>query len=681
MSARPTWSRGECTCWVSRVASFAAHPELLAPTQNRVAGTSTNFVKPIMCRSVPMRTQAQTRRARKLCEFARAAGILLALLSPLLAHAEAGHPWRPPFGLERVGSAPTGPDLEAEARARPEKLTNPVDLGTILVPHDWLLLASRQAAIVDVAIFSRTSPIRKARLVAWFEGGVPVHVPVSLAVKERQTHQVKVPLDVSGERSVLHVSLQSDGRELWRKDIRTMVVRPSQWPTFGAVETKLRYDAPISIKDRHAGTYSTMEYSKGWNSRLNDVVVFLPNGERFVFWRGASYVPFWAGLYNTGLSYQWAETTPPPGAFKDAVEPLMDKELRYGRVQIVESTSSRVHVRWSYQSSDFLYKVFGDYATEDFYFYPDGFGTRVLTLTSKPDVDYEITEFIALLPQSAYPFEVLPGALVEMLFLDGQKSSVTFPYQPTKSDEDFTRWTTRGPDPRPGMPRMYRIFQEKRDRATAIYFSPLDLPVVRHTFKPFYDRGEVVTPGYWGNHWPLGRGATTGGAIDERIHLSPAHVSTFCWGLWSQGNRPTPLSMGQSQTLDALGQPREMITRRWAWLIGKTDAPDGELIQWAHAYSQPPSLELKGARIAFPSYSAERRAMRIVAESSEISIYLKPVVHTMNPVFEIEGAAKRLNTVTIDGKALRQADYAWDGKTLWIKASITEAGARIALQF
>ena len=67
-----------------------------------------------------------------------------------------------------------------------------------------------------------------------------------------------------------------------------------------------------------------------------------------------------------------------------------------------------------------------------------------------------------------------------------------------------------------------------------------------------------------------------------------------------------------------------MLTQRWSWLIGKTDAPDEELLDWAHSYSAPPSLELKGARLAFPSYSAERRALRLVAESPAIEIQLKP---------------------------------------------------------
>ena len=202
-----------------------------------------------------------------------------------------------------------------------------------------------------------------------------------------------------------------------------LVHRRPAWPDFGAATAKLRYDAPISVRAED-GTYSSMDYAKAWDPQLSDVVVALPNGARFVFWRGSSYVPFWAGVHNTGLSYEWAETSPPPDGFTDCVEPLMDKELRYGRVRIIESTSVRVHVRWSYQSCDFKYKVWGDSAVEDFYFYPDGVGTRVLTLQSVPTGDYELSEFIILTPAATYPLNVLPPNLVDILFLDGEKRRV-----------------------------------------------------------------------------------------------------------------------------------------------------------------------------------------------------------------------------------------------------------------
>ena len=84
-------------------------------------------------------------------------------------------------------------------------------------------------------------------------------------------------------------------------------------------------------------------------------------------------------------------------------------------------------MRWTYQSTDFNYKVWGDEAVEDYYFYPDGFGTRVVNLKSDPKNDYELSEFIILTPQGAYPFDVLPDDPVDALYLDGRKHHFRFP--------------------------------------------------------------------------------------------------------------------------------------------------------------------------------------------------------------------------------------------------------------
>ena len=58
---------------------------------------------------------------------------------------------------ELARQAVTLPPFEAEAVARPESVIHPVDLGTILVPHDWLLLAGGQKATVEVAALNRGS--------------------------------------------------------------------------------------------------------------------------------------------------------------------------------------------------------------------------------------------------------------------------------------------------------------------------------------------------------------------------------------------------------------------------------------------------------------------------------------------------------------------------------------------
>ena len=277
-----------------------------------------------------------------------------------------------------------------------------------------------------------------------------------------------------------------------------------------------------------------MNYANGWKPELRDVVVWLPNGARFVFWRGSSYIPFWAGLHNTGACYEWAEIISQPQGAVDCVEPLMDKELRYSSVEIVESTSARVHVRWRYQSTDFNYKVWGDSAIEDYYFYPDGLGTRVVTLTADRKNDYELSEFIILTPQGAYPFAVLPDDPVDALYLDGRKRLFRFP-NPTNND------TAKRDRENGDVPAIYRLRLSKDEKLAAIYFSPNETRLPAIVFGPFFDGGQMVTPCYWGSHWPLARGNSTGNAIDDRIHFTPCHNSVMSWA----GRRPTPLATSE----------------------------------------------------------------------------------------------------------------------------------------
>jgi hypothetical protein len=565
------------------------------------------------------------------------------------------------------------PAFEAEAVARPEEWTNPVDLGTILVPHDWLLLRVGGKANVEIAALSRDRDVADAHAAAWFDLLPNQKATAAFPLTEGRRAQIKLALPAvtpSVDHDILHVSItDGGGKEIWHRKIDAMFVRkPSQLPAFGAVETKLRYDMPISVRDFKTGELSKIPYSEGWSPDLRDVVVAFPNGARFVFWRGSSYVPFWAGRYNTGLSYEWAETSPPPGGFVDSVEPLMDKELRYSRVEIMESTPARVHVRWTYQSCDFTYQVWGDAAAEDFYFYPDGFGTRVLNLKSAPGTEYELSEFIILTPPRAYPFAVLPRNLVDVIFLDGEKHEIPFPYIEGPKGRNYT-WPEEMEEKARRTPVVYRVRLNKKESAAAFYFNPLDPHLAPIIFNPFFDRGYMVTPAYWGSHWPLSRGKTTGWTIDDRIFVSPAHNSLISWGLHS---RPGPVRTANIETIDTLGQAKLMTIQQWVWLIGMTDASDARLLEWAHSFSRPPSLEVKGARYDLDSYVPERRAFRLKVEDKTVAITIKPEVKCVHPVFELLDPPKTLASVILGGHPLTPKDYAWDGQTLWLNADIDQ---------
>ncbi len=554
------------------------------------------------------------------------------------------------------------PAFEAEAVARPEAVINPVDLGTILPPADWLLLAGGQQAEVDVAALSRHRDVAGALAAAWYESAPDRRVQVGLPLDRGRKARAKLPMPGASKtllQDVLHVAIvDGAGKEIWRKDVRVMLVpRAPRWPSFGAVATNLRYDLPIPVNGK-----PPIDFDRGWDPKRQDVVVLLPNGARFVFWRGSSYCPFWAGRSNTGFCYEWAEIAGKHMVGKsDCVEPLQDKELRYGRVEIVESTPARVHVRWNYQSCDLYYKVWGDFAVEDFYFYPDALGTRVLTLTAHPNVWVETNEFIVLTPPAGYPFALLPANLLDFIWPAG-KVSFRFPCFIGNQPEAWAKLKTVPKD----VPLLHRIRFSKGDRLAAVFYSPRgssqDLP----GFEPLYDRGALATPMYWGCHWPLSRGYPTGWVISGRIGEAPGHNSTIHAGT------PQPLRTQTGRMPNAQGKPETLKRDTWVWLIGMTSAGDDELRQWAQSFAHPPTLEAQGARLAAEPYTPERRAMRLVVEEGNVTIAIKPTGCCVNPVFELRGAPKRLVSVRLGDRALDRKQYAWDGKTLWLDAVLSQ---------
>ncbi|MDD2765082.1 MAG: hypothetical protein PHE83_14040 [Opitutaceae bacterium] len=593
----------------------------------------------------------------------------------------------PPAGepIELARQTVMPPSFEADAIAQPESVINPVDLGTILVPYDWLLLAGGQKATVEVAALYRGAGVPGASASAWYESAPSGKTTIPMPLKPGEKTQVTLAVGAGAraeKQDVLHVMIaDAEGKALWQKIIRVMrVPDPPKNPLFGAITTKLRYDGSIvSIVN---GKDVTIPYEKGWDPKLQDVVVFFPHGARWVFWRGASYCPFWASRFNTGLSYQWAERSPASDGI-GWCEPLFDHELRFGRVEIITSTPSRVHVRWTYQTSDFAYRGSGDSIVEDFCFYPDGFGTRTVTMTTPPEWKYQLEELIILSPQASYPLDILPPNLVEIISLQGEKQVLTFPTKQGRLGnaespvETLEQWPQNG-----SVPVLCRLRMNRRESLAAVTF-PLTNPGKPDLFAPFYDTGAMVTPCYWGPHWPLSRGLDTGWTISDRVSQGPGANSVMCWpGSLGWHGQPAhkPFRETSVVTKDPAGKPRTMNIDTYVWLIGMSDANDEQLRQWAAGFAQPPVLEATGAKVEADWYVPERRALRLVVEKPIVTIVIKPAGHCVNPVFELSAAPKALKSVRVDGKRLEPARYAWDGKTLWLDMTLSQP-ATLQLKF
>jgi hypothetical protein len=553
------------------------------------------------------------------------------------------------------------PAFEADAEAVADPVVNPVDLGAILPPADWLVLGPEQKARVTVAAFSAKETISGAEVLAWFESDP--EKPTKAAVELRQGVRTELNLTLpspasASDRDTLQVSLRdAKGRELWRKTIRTMLLRASpKLPAFGAIETKLRYDYPI-LSYSGPDEVTEIPYEKAWAPERKDVVIALPNGSRFVFWRGAAYTPFWAGKHNTGLNFEFAEAPRRPDGL-DCIDAASDKELRRSRVEIIESTAARIHVRWTAQPCDLNYKVWGETATEDFYFYPDGFGSRTVTLQTEPKAEYEIEELLILTPPAGYPLRVLPENLMDVLFRDGTKQELKFPI--LDQERDYEKLLSGE------LPPLFRIRFGIREPLSAVYFNPGWKRLPSTAYRPFYSQGQMVTPFYWGNHLPLARRKPTGHNIDDLAAITPAHNAMMSWG----HRRPQPLESRTADMPDALGVTRKMQVEKWAWLIGLSDADDARLLEWSRSFATPPQIQAEGARLQSPSYNTERRATQLTVEKPIVTLTLTPTTPCVHPVFELQGAPKTLSRVELDGRELSAADYAWDGRTLWLNATI-----------
>ena len=99
------------------------------------------------------------------------------------------------------------------------------------------------------------------------------------------------------------------------------------------------------------GYYTEVKAGQAWEaySRTGkdaDVVVQLTKaGGQLVFWRGASYLPFWKTVND-----QWSleEIIPRSG---DGIQPMPDRVNAYSHVELIENTPAVVMVHWRYLAS------------------------------------------------------------------------------------------------------------------------------------------------------------------------------------------------------------------------------------------------------------------------------------------------------------------------------------------
>ena len=169
----------------------------------------------------------------------------------------------------------------------------------------------------------------------------------------------------------LRISLMNEGQAHVEESFLLNSVEASPPTVFGARETDLTYSGPV-----FTNWDESISYEQAWEGfSAHDVVIDFPDQPyRYVFWKGASYVPLWM-FDRTFATYEWMETATDDPSFVDCIEPLQDRRCEYSRVKLLSTSAARARVKWNYAETDFNVRIVRDEHAEEVYtMYPDGIG-------------------------------------------------------------------------------------------------------------------------------------------------------------------------------------------------------------------------------------------------------------------------------------------------------------------
>jgi hypothetical protein len=541
-----------------------------------------------------------------------------------------------------------------------EPAVNPVDLGRALIPNDRILLIpSQQLAVRFWGIFPGGGAGREQLLVRARAMNKPGETVLELkyeasintgAVHENMLSAPGADIEPGKYRLVLTME---QGGEILYEEKRWLIVE-DQKPAerdFGAFYTQLAYEGPVPLFDKENKKWSFADWDSLWERGPDrDIVVAFPNGNRFVWWRGSSNVPFWASAQNIGMTYEWLEAAWGRGGLVDCIEPLQDKEARFSRPFIVSSTPARAVIDWRYALIDMEYAIADqEWAEETYIFYPDGYGVRRAVGHFLPMTWHEANEFIVFIPAGINPFDVLPSAAVRIMSPDGkQKEVIEYP-QPAGKWQENT-------------PAVFRINWSKKDSNTPV--------MVSRNFQHFivqYDGwkedGRYVSPSYWGVHYPVTRGLPTCVQAPPGWRERPGHAS-----LTAVETEPVRRRM--------ISKTHELV--EWAWLIGNTSAPDSEVLEAARSWIDPVAVEPWEGLLS-ASFDALERGYRLRsngARTVKVKFTGDGTQTIFNPVFIVEDYPYTDVEITVNGQrpavfqAGRESTYGRDTLVVWIGQSI-----------
>lgn len=363
---------------------------------------------------------------------------------------------------------------------------------------------------------------------------------------------------------------------------RQAPMKPRRLPTGGGGEK-------FGARYEHLKFYDTWDNLWRFGDYPDVVVTFDKQPTRFVFWRGAGYIPMLVNDQGHWYSNEFNETWGTSGG-QGCQEPMSDKESYTNHVRIIENTDARVVVHWRYPLLDVLHVTanydpntgWSDWSDWYYYIYPDGIAAKTMRLWTHGERNHEWQESMAIMGPDQHPEEVLEtDPAIRLVSLDGQVDSY--------------RWVNGPPSQLDWRDKRIQIVNYKSD------YDPVTIGEFQGGDVYGGELTEYAVFPSW-NHWPVGQMPSDGRYAtypDRTSHSSLTHV-----------RMPTH----QEEFGDRPFEERVLLE-------GMTDSPPEELVAVARSWLRPPALQIH-AGASSGSYVQGQRAYVLKASGGDISVSL-----------------------------------------------------------
>ena len=458
----------------------------------------------------------------------------------------------------------------------------------------------------DLVIGRARDPILPAQ---WIHPKIPIRYSFDGILDEIRIYDRSLSADeIAAAYAVVHAP---------KADVLPWPVLPSGPPgvgKFGALYTTLKYD-DMWDEPRRAALNS-------------DVVVRFDQAPiRMVFWQGTNYGGDWVTENNKWYTDEFLETggkVDCPGG--EDCEPMSDKQNRYSRVRILESTDARAVVHWRYGLCEVVNYTcanpdqntgWTDWADEYFTIYPDGVAVRKQVLwTSNFKNWHEFQETIVINGPGTRPEDnIQPDALTV-----GNMKGETATYS----------WVN-GPPPKkmekPSDPNI-QVVNLKSNWKPFQIVSPMNSSMSLYTGEVTYSMFE------WWNHWPVAQVRSSGisaVAPDRPSHSSLSHI------YW-----------------EPYAQTENAMTK--ILLHGLTTQSAAHLVPLAKSWLSAPAMEISGTGFQGQGYDQTQRAFVIVRQDGsviprlQVSLPASSDSPLMHPAFVIKNWGDAEPKLLVNGK-------------------------------